>query len=164
MQAKRFELLDPCSSCTCVTRVRSGDIVRQQWVFATYVWANVSLACFPRDVMSFGFAAFSPLSCVIHRVHMSAREAFTRRVAAPSVALSEGESQLAVKLCDTLTAFCPGAIDGFAPIATSPILKPTPATTRYSMQQARGTDSRSPRWTSPDLAQASPVGSCSYVV
>ena len=78
LQAKRLELLDPCSSCTCVTRVRSGDIVRQQWVFATYVWANVSLACFPRDVMPFGFAAFSPLSCVMHRVHMSAREAFIR--------------------------------------------------------------------------------------
>ena len=66
---------------------------------------NVSFAFFPHDVMPFGIAAFCPVWCAIHRVHMSALEAFIRRVAAPSLRLSEGDCQLVAKLCETLKAF-----------------------------------------------------------
>ena len=89
----------------CVTRARSVDVVKQQRVLATHLCASVSLACYPHGVMSFGLAAFFPSSCGIHRFHMSALEAFMRRVAAPSVVLSECESQLVAKLCEALKAF-----------------------------------------------------------
>ena len=101
--------------------------------------------------MPFGLAAFCPVSCAIHRVHMSALEAFIRRVAAPSLRLKEGDCQLVAKLCETLKAFWADRRDRWLrahsdqPILEAYACEGTPLTIRqrYRHETAEGDVTRS---------------------